>query len=146
MNCCSKMFIKQYTILGRAVTHGKSVNLANIAYGSHIIWFKSLSPGGCSFDNKCVIFKCVVLITFTPNDIEWRCTSLSMIYHKSKLAHVMAWCRQQLVRQQAITRAYVDPTLYRHLRHHVTVSFNKKNRAIISLACSRIIHFLFNSL
>ena len=24
----------------------------------------SLSPGGCNFDFKCVIFKCVVVITF----------------------------------------------------------------------------------
>ena len=56
----------------------------------------SLSPGGYDFDFKCVLIKCVVVITVmsnsTVNAFDWMAQYSTD--NKSTLVQVMAWCHQ----------------------------------------------------
>ena len=55
-----------------------------------------LDPGGCGFNLKCVMFKCIVVISFISisSAIAFRSMAQDPTDEKSKLVQVMAWCHQ----------------------------------------------------
>ena len=58
--------------------------------------FNSLFPGGCGFDFKGIIFKCIAVIIFMSisNDVPFMSMVQAPTDDKSTLVQIMSWCHQ----------------------------------------------------